>query len=146
MHKVTLKLAVIGLVTFLAAATTLNAQDASKKAKPEKKQTAPTPSALPFHGKISAVDNTAKTITLEGKEKNRTLQITSETKMTKDGKPATFSAAVAGEQIRGRYRKTPEDKLEAISVQFGAKPETTPKKKNADKKEKKKTEKPPAQP
>ena len=49
---------------------------------------------MPFHGKVSAIDKTAKTIALEGKEKNRTFQITSSTKITKDGKPAIVNFQV----------------------------------------------------
>src|SRR2546429_9144111 len=54
------------------------------------------PKQLPFRGKVGAVDKTAKTITLEGKEKGRTFQITSGTKITKDGKPAGFGEVNLG--------------------------------------------------
>lgn len=86
---------------------------------------APKTRAIPFRGKIGAVDKTAKTITLDEKTK-RVFEITSDTKLTKDGKPATFDAAVVGDYITGQYIKGDGDKLIAKSIKFGMKP--TPKK------------------
>ncbi|HVV73821.1 MAG TPA: hypothetical protein VHI52_20320, partial [Verrucomicrobiae bacterium] len=53
---------------------------------------AKTPGAGPFHGKLASLDKVAKTITV-GK---RTFQITSQTKIKKDGKPATIDDGVVG--------------------------------------------------
>jgi hypothetical protein len=72
----------------------------------------------PFHGKLKAVDTGAKTITV-GK---LTLQITSDTKITKDGQPATLSDGMVGEPVRGAYTKTADGSLNATTVHFGAKP------------------------
>ena len=72
----------------------------------------------PFHGNLKAVDTTAKTITVG----TLTLQITSDTKVTKDGKPATLSDAVVGEPVGGSYTKTADGKLNAVTVHFGVKP------------------------
>ena len=49
--------------------------------------------AHPFHGNLAAVDKTAKTI----KVGESIYQITSETKIIKDGKPATLDDGVVGE-------------------------------------------------
>src|SRR5258705_4992719 len=66
------------------------AKDKSDQApKPEKKL-----KQMPFRGKISAVDKTTKTVTLDGKEKSRAFPITSATKITKDGKPAAFDDVI----------------------------------------------------
>lgn len=81
------------------------------------------PKAIPFRGKIGAVDKTAKTITLDEKNK-RVFQISSETKMTKDEKPATFDAAAVGDYITGQYTKDENDKLTAKVIKFGMKPPT----------------------
>ncbi len=51
------------------------------------------------------------TITLEGKEKERVIGVTSETKFTKDGKPATFGDVATGENVRGQVKKTPEGNI-----------------------------------
>lgn len=74
---------------------------------------------LPLGGKITAVDKTAKTITV-GK---KVVQITSETRITKDGKPATLNEATIGEDVGVSYLKGDDGKLTARSVRIGAKPE-----------------------
>ncbi len=66
---------------------------------------------LPFHGKISAVDTAAATITV-GELK---LSITSETKLTKDGKPATLADFAAGDSVAGSYKKD-GDKLKVTTM------------------------------
>ncbi|HLP76400.1 MAG TPA: hypothetical protein VK327_05715 [Candidatus Paceibacterota bacterium] len=123
MIKTTLK---SGLFCLLAAAlvagpATLNAQETNKHA--EKKVTrekAGKSGVVPFHGKLKAVDKTAKTVTFG----ETTVQVTSETKITKDGKPATFDDAVVGENVGGAYKKGDDGKLNAVSLRIGAKPET----------------------
>jgi hypothetical protein len=80
--------------------------------------------AIPFHGKVAAVDANAMTLTVG----NLTLQVTSDTKIIKDGKPAKLSDAVVGEGVRGAYKKGEDGKLNAVTVHFGAKGEGKPKK------------------
>ena len=82
--------------------------------KPEKK-----PVAGPFHGKLLALDKTARTITV-GK---RTFQITSETRIKKAGKPATFEEGVVGQPVSGYVKPTQNGKWVAVSVNFGPKPQ-----------------------
>jgi hypothetical protein len=74
-------------------------------------------SVIPFHGKVTAVDTNAMTLTVG----NRTLQVTSDTKISKDGKPAKLSDGVVGEQVRGAYRKSDGGKLNAATIHFGVK-------------------------
>lgn len=78
---------------------------------------------LPFHGKLKAVDKAAKTISVG----EMTLQITSETTITKDGKPATLDDGVVGENVGGSYTKGEDGKLTAGKLHFGAKPGATEK-------------------
>jgi hypothetical protein len=80
---------------------------------------------LVFHGKLSAIDTNAMTFTVGTK----TFEITSETKITKDGQPATLSDGVVGEMAGGAYKKSEDGKLNATSVHFGARPEGEKKKK-----------------
>src|SRR4029453_7026774 len=75
---------------------------------------------IPYVGKVSAVDATAKTFTLKGKDKDRVFSITESTKITKDGAPADLSAVTAGEEVRGQATKS-GDKWEATSVMIGEK-------------------------
>ena len=72
---------------------------------------------LPFHGKISAVDTTAATITI-GK---MTINITSETKITKDGKPATVADLAVGDMAGGAYKKDDASKKNATVIHVGEK-------------------------
>ena len=79
---------------------------------------------MPFHGKVTAVDTNAMTLTVG----TLTLQVTSDTKITKDGKPAKLSDGVVGEPVRGSYKKTDDGKLNAVTVHFGVKGEGKPQK------------------
>ena len=76
-------------------------------AKPIKK-----PIAGPFHGRLAALDKAGRTITV-GK---RTFQITSETKITKDGKPALLESGVVGEEVGGYMKPAEGGKLVATTV------------------------------
>jgi len=74
---------------------------------------------VPFHGKLVAVDKHAKTIKIG----ERSFQITSETKLSKAGKPATLDDAVVGDEVGGNYQKNADGTLSAKIVRFGPKPE-----------------------
>jgi len=83
---------------------------------------------MPFHGKLSAIDTNAMTLTVG----THTFEITSETKITKDGQPAVLSDGVVGEMARGAYKKGADGKSSATSVHFGAKSAGEKKKANPD--------------
>ena len=90
------------------------------------------PVAGPFHGKLLAVDLSAKTISV-GK---RTFQITSETRIKKAGKSAILSEGVVGEPVSGYVKPGENGKWNAVSVNFGPKPEETkPQKKSKTEKD-----------
>jgi hypothetical protein len=91
--------------------------------------------AIPFHGKISAADQKAKTFTIAGKEKSRVFKITDKTVVTKAGAAATMKDVVANEEARGSYWKMSDGTLEAKTVKLGPK---TDAEKAADEKHKKK--------
>jgi hypothetical protein len=71
----------------------------------------------PFHGKLAAVDKVAKTIVV-GK---RTFQVTSETKIKKEGKPATLEDGEVGETVSGYVKPGADGKLTATTINFGPK-------------------------
>jgi hypothetical protein len=121
----------LGTITLLAAAVAgapvqLLAQNTNKPAAEKKTAVAKKDSAAkkksahPFRGKLAEVDKAAKTIKLG----QSTYQITSETKITKDGKPATLEDGVVGEPVTGYAKPTEDGKMVAASVYFGAKPDT----------------------
>jgi len=76
------------------------------------------PSAHPFHGKLAAIDKTANTITV-GKS---VYHVTAETKIKKDGNPATLADAVIGEEASGYVKPADDGTMNASSLNFGAKP------------------------
>ncbi len=114
-------LVILALPLGLAAQNT-NKPAAEKKSAPSGADTEKTPKAGPFHGKLSALDRAAKTISV-GK---RTFQITSDTKLKKAGKPATLDAGVVGEVVSGYVKPSPDGKLVATTVNFGPKPPGEP--------------------
>jgi hypothetical protein len=85
-------------------------------------QTAPAPvkprkQGSVFRGTVSAVDTNAMTLTVE----TRTFDITSETKITKGGEPATLSDIVTGDKVTGAYKKSEDGKLDATTIRDGRK-------------------------
>lgn len=130
----------VGMFCLLAAALSgspakLQAQENTPAAeKSELKEGKPKSGVTPFHGKLKAIDKTAKTITIG----ERTIQITADTKLMKNGKPATIEDAVIGEPVGGAYKKTDSGAMNATSIRFGAKPEAEEgTKQKKDKKEQK---------
>ena len=75
--------------------------------------------AVPFHGIISAVDQTAKTFSIAGKEKVRVFKVTDKTVLTKAGAPGTMKDAVVKDEVRGSYLKAADGSLEARVVKLG---------------------------
>jgi len=87
-------------------------------AKPEKKA-----KAIASRGNVASVDKAAKTVTLEGKEKTRTFQVTSETKIhDKDKKPATLDQVMVGDHVGISSRETADGKMELVTLNILAKP------------------------
>jgi hypothetical protein len=87
----------------------------------------------PLNGKVAKVDKSAKTITVG----ETTVQITSETRIMKAGKPATLEDAVVGEEVGIYYVKGDDGKLTARSVRIGPRPEGAEKKEGQGKDKKK---------
>ena len=113
------KVLIAGLLSIAATAVALPLQAAEKNAPAEAKKEKQ-PKGMPFNGKIKSVDKTNKTITID-REKSNTFHVTSETKITKAGKPATFDDVVVGEVVGGQAREK-DGKLVAISLRVGPKP------------------------
>ena len=107
------------LVAPARAQDTNQAPTSTKPAKPAPKKEA---KALTFTGKIGAMDKVAYTITLDDKAK-RVFQISSDTLISKDGKPAIMADGKVGDAVHGTYRKGDDGKLEALILNYGAKAE-----------------------
>lgn len=93
----------------------------------EKKAPARKPATFPFRGTLKAVDRDAMTLTLAGKEKDRVIHITSQTRFTKGGKPAVLADGVPGEEVAGSARKEADGRTVAVTVRFGPPPGKMPK-------------------
>ena len=125
MMKSVLRIGALGLLAAAIAGTpaqllaqSTNNPTAAKKTSAAKKETATkTKAAHPFRGKLAAVDKIAKTI----KVGESVYQITSETKISKDGKPATLEDGVVGEPVTGYVKPSEGGKMAATTVRFGAK-------------------------
>jgi len=76
--------------------------------------------AGPFHGKLAALDKTAKTI----KVGKRTFQITSKTRINRAGNKATLEDAVLGEIVSGYVKPTEDGKWIATTLNLGPKAKT----------------------
>ncbi len=127
------------LAAALTAAFVTNIQaqekpkDAPKKEQGEKKKS----DAYPYRGKVASANKSAMTVTLEGKEKARVIKVTSETRIEKAGKPATFDDAKAGEYVTGQVKKAADGSEVATLLRIGPAPEGKAKKDGEKKKEKK---------
>jgi hypothetical protein len=120
MKNTILKITALGLFAAAIVATPIvsRAQDATNApaaAAPVKKAKKTT--AVTFSGKVTAVDTNAMTLTV-GKH---TFDITSETKITKDGQPATLADATVGEKATGSYKTVKDGKLSATTVDYSTK-------------------------
>lgn len=130
------QIALFAIVTaaLLAVPVAVHAQEKPAK-KPEAAESgasAKKKGALPFHGKVSAVDTEAMTVTLT----SQTFKISSETKILKQGKPATLVDITVGEKITGQYKKDEAGTLNATVIHIGGKGDNGgDKKKKADKSE-----------
>ena len=133
MNRIIPKLAVLSLlaVAIVVAPARMLAQDQKGPGTTEKKHASKNNKGIPFHGKVKALDKTLKTISVG----ERVFQITSETKIKKDGKPATMDDAVVGDDIGGTYTRSADGKLTAKTLRLG--PKSEGKSKGAGKKEKK---------
>ena len=113
MTKMTL-LAVMAAALIAAPAIT-RAQDSTNA--PAAQTPAPKKHSNTLHGKVAAADATAMTFTVG----ETTLNVTSATKITKEGNPAVFADITVGQTVSCAYKKDDAGKLNATSVRIGAK-------------------------
>jgi hypothetical protein len=106
-----------GAVAFVTSAGTA---EGKKMENPPAERKSPAQRAIPFRGKITALDQTALTVTVG----TRVFQITSETKIFKGEAAGTFSDASVGMNASGSYHEAGGGKLVAKMIRFGPKPET----------------------
>lgn len=136
MKKIFTQFASICLLAAFATGINLRAEE--KKTEEKKiERKADAVMGMPMRGKLTAVDTKNKTVSVAGKEKDRVFQVTSQTKIMKEGKPATLEDAKVGDEVGGYAVKAGEDKLELRSLRIGPKPEPLKREKKDDEKKKK---------
>jgi protein-disulfide isomerase len=102
----------------IAAPSVVSAQDTkSADKKTEAGTSAKKQGVPPLNGKVAAVDAAAGTVTVG----QTTVHITSETKILKQGQPATIADVVVGEKISCKYQKDDAGKLTATAIHIGGK-------------------------
>jgi hypothetical protein len=123
------KITVLGLLTVALVAlpalsragdTGANAPATSDQASPGKSKK----HGVPFHGKLAAVDAKAMTLSVG----TLVIHVSADTKVTRNGQPATLADGVVGEPVGGAYQKADDGQLNATVVHFGGKPEDKPEK------------------
>ena len=97
---------------------------------------APKAKTIPYRGNVASVDASVKTFTVG----NRTIKVTDQTKITKQGAAATMAEISLGEKVSGSYWRKDDGSLEAKNVKVGAKAETAAPMTNARQKEGRATE------
>lgn len=112
MKKYITHIALFSLVAaaLVAVPVTSRAEDKPKTNAPAAKK----PHAQ-FRGKITAVDIAAMTLTVD----TQVLYVTSETKITKSGKPATLSEITVGETATGSCKQDDAGKMNATTIHAG---------------------------
>jgi hypothetical protein len=130
MEKIILKITALGLFAAVIIATPIasHAQDATTPAATTTTKKAKKITYMTFSDyKVSAVDTNAMTLTV-GKY---TFNVTSETKLTKDGQPATLADVTVGGKATGFCKTGTDGKLTATTVDYSTKPAGTKKKKKS---------------
>ena len=125
MRKNISKITVLSLfaATLVALPTLSRAEGTGANPPAASDQTAPAKTkkheGLVLRGTVSAIDTNAMTLKVE----TRTFGITADTKIAKDGQPATLADGMVGEPVSGAYKKADDGKLTATTIHFGAKAE-----------------------
>jgi hypothetical protein len=128
MKKAILKITALGLFAAAIIATPIasHAQAATTPAAATTTKKAKKITGMTFSNtKVNAVDTNAMTLTV-GKH---TFNVTSETKLTKDGQPATLADVTAGGKVTAFCKTGTDGKLNATTVSYTTKPVGTKKKK-----------------
>lgn len=135
MYKTTIRWVALGLLAVsccCVVSSTATAAEKDKQAETGSSQKAARQARAPFHGKLAGVDKKQMTLTLEGKERQRIIRVTADTRIMKAGKPGTLDDAIVGEEVAGQLTRNAAGEEEAVSLRFGPKPEEAePKRKSA---------------
>jgi len=127
MHsKIKTLLAALVAGSFLLTSTPVFAQaavpESVEKSGKQPPQPAKSPRAYPFNGTVGSVDKAAMTFTLKTTNKERVIGLVSESKIEKDGKPATLADIRPGDYAKGQLRKKDDGTEVVAKAAFGPQP------------------------
>jgi len=118
------------------AACLLAAQLAGIRAHGANAETAPPPAAAdghgprkptthpyPFRGTVDSIDATGHTLQLGGKKGDRTLHVTPESQLERDGKPLKFEDVAQGDYAHGLVTRPDGTREIVVKAVFGQKPD-----------------------
>lgn len=98
-------------------------ESASPSAKPRGTPAAKAERAIPFKGTATAVDQSAKTFTIAGKETSRVFKVTDKSTVTKAGAASSMAELMENDAVTGSYWKQEDGTLEVKSLKIGGKTE-----------------------
>ena len=103
------KIAAVGLFAVALTGTPLASSAAGTNAAAME-----TSRAVPFHGKVTAVDAAAMTVSVGA----RTFKVTSDTRISRNGSPAKLADAAVGDNVGGAGHKADDGSLTATTLNF----------------------------
>ena len=75
--------------------------------------------SYPYYGFLEEVAADQKAIILKGKEKNRVILVTSQTRVWNSSRKGSLKELVPGARVSGSVQKNEAGKEEALSIRFG---------------------------
>jgi hypothetical protein len=90
---------------------------------------------VPFRGTVKSSDRNSMSVTVEGKDKVQVINVSSETRIMKAGKPATFADIAVGDDVRAVVKQNAEGKETADTILIQSPAAGKDEKKDEDKKD-----------
>ncbi len=113
---------VAGLLATQVLAVRAHAAGAAEPGTPAPAARKATAHPYPFRGTIDAVDAAGRTLQLGGKKGDRTLHITGESVLERDGKPLKFEEILRGDYAKGLVTRPDGSREIVVKASFGGRP------------------------
>ncbi len=91
----------------------------------------PSTHPYPFRGTVDAIDAADHTLQLGGKKSDRTVHVTSESILERDGKPLKFEEIARGDYAHGLVSRPDGSREVVVKAVFGAKPDKKSRRRDA---------------
>ena len=100
-----------------------HAANASEPGAPAPAARKATAHPYPFRGTVDAVDASGHTLQLGGKKGDRTLHVTGESVLERDGKPLKFEEIARGDYAKGLVTRPDGSREIVVKASFGGRPD-----------------------